>query len=76
MQTAGKNAKKQTYYLLKYDNDVIRIYFSNQQGELTELEETNIVYETLSTEDQKQFLDGIQVENRDALNLLLMDYES
>lgn len=76
VQTASKDVKKQTYYLLKYDNDVIRIYFSDQQGELTELEETNIVYETLSTEDQKQFLDGIQVENRDALNLILMDYES
>lgn len=70
------NEKKQTYYLLKYDNDVIRIYFSDQQGKLTELEETAIVYETLSTEDQTQFQEGIQVENRDELNRLLMDYES
>ena len=68
--------KKQTYYLLKYDNDIIRIYFSDQQGKLTELEETDIVYETLSPEDQQQFQDGIQVENRDALNRILMDYES
>ena len=68
--------KKETYYLLKYDNDVIRIYFSDQQGKLTELEETAIVYETLSTEDQIQFQDGIQVDSRDALNRLLMDYES
>ena len=69
-------AKKQTYYLLKYDNDVVCVYFSDQQGKLTELEETAIVYETLSTEDQRQLMDGIQVENRDALNRLLMDYES
>ena len=69
-------AKKQTYYLLKYDNDVVCVYFSDQQGKLTELEETAIVFETLSTEDQKQLMDGIQVENRDALNRLLMDYES
>lgn len=68
--------KKQTYYLLKYDNDVVSIYFSDQQGNLTELEETNIVYETLSPEDQQQLLDGIQAENRDALNRILMDYES
>lgn len=68
--------KKQTYYLLKYDNDVVCVYFSDQQGNLTELEETAIVFETLSTEDQKQLMDGIQVENRDALNRLLMDYES
>ena len=69
-------AKKQTYYLLKYDNDVVCVFFSDQQGKLTELEETAIVFETLSTEDQKQLMDGIQVENRDALNRLLMDYES
>ena len=75
-ETDGDAVKKQTYYLLKYDNDVIRVYFSDQQGKLTELEETGIVYETLSTEDQQQFVDGIQVENRDALNRLLMDYES
>ena len=68
--------KKQTYYLLKYDNDVVRIYFSDQQGNLTELEETDIIYETLSVEDQQQFVEGIQVDSRDALNRLLMDYES
>lgn len=68
--------KKQTYYLLKYDNDIVRIFFSDQQGNLTELEETNIVYETLSPEDQRQLLDGIQAENREALNRILMDYES
>lgn len=73
-QTEGE--KKQTYYLLKYDNDVICVYFSDQQGNLTELEETTIVYETLSPEDQAQFQEGIQVENRDVLNRLLMDYES
>ena len=72
---AARDIKKQTYYLLKYDNDVVRIYFSDQQGKLTELEETEIVYETLSIEDQQQFDEGIQVESRDALNRLLMDYE-
>lgn len=75
-ESAARDEKKQTYYLLKYDNDVVRVYFSDQQGKLTELEETDIVYETLSIEDQQQFLEGIQVENRDALNRLLMDYES
>ncbi|MBR3755486.1 MAG: hypothetical protein IKK48_00110 [Firmicutes bacterium] len=71
-----KEERKQTYYLLKYDNDVICVYFSDQQGNLTKLEETDIVYETLSPEDQMQFDMGIQVENRDSLNRILMDYES
>lgn len=71
-----REERKQTYYLLKYDNDVICVYFSDQQGNLTKLEETDIVYETLSPEDQMQFDAGIQVENRDSLNRILMDYES
>ena len=71
-----EQTKKETYYIVKYDNDVIRVYFSDQQGTLTELEETDIVYETLSVEDQARLQEGIQVANRDALNRLLMDYES
>ena len=66
----------QAYYLVKYDKDVIRIYFSDQSGKITELEETTIVYETLSEADQKRFDDGIKLDSRNALNKLLMDYES
>jgi len=68
--------KFETYYLVKYDNDVIRIYFSDQSGNMTELEETTIVYEILSTEDQKRFENGVRLDSRDDLNKLLMDYES
>jgi len=66
----------QAYYLVKYDKDVIRIYFSDQSGKITELEETTIVYETLSEADQERFDDGIKLDSRNALNKLLMDYES
>ena len=66
----------QSYYLVKYDKDVIRVYFSDQTGKITELEETTIVYETLSEDDQKRFEEGIKLESRNDLNRLLMDYES
>lgn len=66
----------QSYYLVKYDNNVIKIYFSDETGKLTELESTSIVYETLSQGDQAKFQEGIKVENRDDLNRLIMDYES
>jgi len=66
----------QAYYLVKYDKDVIRIYFSDQSGKMTELEETTIIYETLSEADQERFDDGIKLDSRNALNKLLMDYES
>lgn len=66
----------QSYYLVKYDKDGIRIYFSDETGQLTELEKTAIVYETLSEQDQIRFRDGIKVDTRDDLNRLIMDYES
>ncbi len=66
----------QSYYLIKYDKDVIKIFFSDETGHLIELEDTTIVYETLSTQDQNRFKEGIKVENRDDLNRLMMDYES
>ena len=65
-----------SYYLVKYDKDRISVYFSDQTGRITELEETTIVYETLSEEDQKRFEDGIKLDSRNDLNRLLMDYES
>lgn len=66
----------QSYYLVKYDKDGIRIYFSDETGRLTELEKTAIVYETLSEQDQIRFRDGIKIDTRDDLNRLIMDYES
>ena len=66
----------QAYYLVKYDKDRICVYFSDRSGKITELEETSIVYETLSEDDQKRFEDGVKVENRNELNRILMDYES
>lgn len=66
----------QSYYLIKYDKNVIKIFFSDETGHLIELEDTSIVYETLSAQDQSRFKEGIKVENRDDLNRLMMDYES
>ena len=66
----------QSYYLVKHDNNGIKIYFSDETGKLTELETTTIVYETLSAEDQQRFDEGVKLESRDDLNKLIMDYES
>ena len=66
----------QSYYLVKYDKDVIRVFFSDSSGKVTELEETSIIYETLSEEDQRRFDDGVKLESRNELNQLLMNYES
>lgn len=72
----GQNQFYQSYYLVKYDNNVIKIFFSDETGNLVQLEETAIIYQTLSPPDQKRFREGIKVENRDDLNSLIMNYES
>lgn len=66
----------QSYYLVKYDNNVIKIYFSDEKGKLTLLEESTIIYDILSPDDQQRFKDGIRLDSRDDLNRLIMDYES
>ena len=71
-----QNQFYQSYYLVKYDKNSIKIFFSDETGKMTQLEETTIVYETLSSEDQKRFQEGVKVESRDDLNRLIMDYES
>lgn len=76
VQENDRNQFYQSYYLIKYDNNVIKIFFSDETGNLVQLEETAIIYQTLSPEDQKRFQEGIKVENRDDLNSLIMNYES
>jgi len=66
----------QSYYLVKYDSNVIKIFFSDESGNLVQLEETGIVYETLSPQDQQRFVKGIKAGDRDELNRLIMNYES
>ena len=41
-----------------------------------ELETTEIVYELLSTADQKLFDEGCRVESQEELAVLLQDFES
>ena len=49
-----QNQFYQSYYLVKYDNNVIKIFFSDETGNLVQLEETAIIYQTLSPADQKR----------------------
>lgn len=66
----------ESYYLVKNDNNIVRVYYYDSQGKHIEIEKTNIVYETLSESDQKRLDEGIKLSSREQLNKLLMDYES
>lgn len=65
-----------TYYLVKSVDGQIKVFFVNAAGEPLELETTEIVYELLSTADQKLFDEGFRVESQEELAVLLQDFES
>lgn len=65
-----------TYYLVKSVDGQIKVFFVNESDEPLELETTNIVYELLSTADQKLFDEGCRVESQEELAVLLQDFES
>ena len=67
---------QESYYLVKNDNNVVRVYFYDTHGQSVELEETDIMYEILSESDQKRLDEGIRLSTREQLNKLIMDYES
>ncbi|MDD5927030.1 MAG: hypothetical protein PUD12_02425 [Firmicutes bacterium] len=65
-----------TYYLVKSVDGKVKVFFVNESGEPLELETTEIVYDLLSTADQKLFDEGCKVESQEELAVLLQDFES
>lgn len=68
--------KQDTYYVVKRNGDKISVFFSDENGEEIELETTDIIYELLTPEDQKNFDEGIKAENQEQLSSILQDFES
>ena len=62
--------------MVKSIDGQIKVFFVNEDGEPLELETTDIVYELLSTADQKLFDEGCKVESQEELAVLLQDFES
>ena len=79
-QSAGEkniiSEKDSSYYLVKSVDGQIKVFFVNEEGEKVELETTEIVYELLSTSDQKLFDEGVTLNNQEELAVLLQDFES
>lgn len=66
----------ESYYLVKKDGDLIKVFFSDKYGDLIELEDTGIIYDLLPVEDQSRFEEGIKINTQEELSSLLMNYES
>jgi len=68
--------KQETYYVVKRKDDKISVFFSNERGEEIELETTDIVYDLLTPEDQRNFDEGIKAKSQEELSSILQDFES
>lgn len=66
----------ETYYLVRRDGGLIKVYFVDEDGNEIELETTEIVYDVLGPEDQKLFDEGFRVDTQEQLAVLLQDFES
>ncbi len=62
--------------MVKSVDGKVKVFFVNESGEPLELETTEIVYDLLSTADQKLFDEGCKVESQEELAVLLQDFES
>ena len=65
-----------TYYLVKSVDGQIKVFFMDEGEDPVELETTEIIYDLLSTADQKLFDEGFKVKNQEELAVLLQDFES
>ena len=70
------NNTLETYYLIKRDAESIKVFFSDKYGDLIELEETQIIYDLLTEEDQLKFDEGLKAKTQEELASILMNYES
>ena len=62
--------------MVKNVDGQIKVFFMDEGEDPVELETTEIIYDLLSTADQKLFDEGFKVKNQEELAVLLQDFES
>mgnify|MGYP003302556964 CR=1 FL=1 len=68
-------SKNKTYYIVKKSGDAISVFFITEDGKQIKLEDTEIIYDLLPQEDQRNFDVGIVLEEQEQLSSLLQDFE-
>ena len=65
-----------SYYVVRKDGSNVSVFFVDEKGNQVKLEDTDIVYDVLTPDDQKSFDEGITVADQEELAALLQDFES
>lgn len=68
--------ESESYYLVKKAGDAVKVFFVDHSGNEIELEDTKIIYDMLSYDDQALFDQGYKVKSQEELAVLLQDFES
>ncbi len=74
-ETSGDFSDENKHYILKSENEIIKIYYINENGEEVLYRVTDISTKYLGEEDVNELKNGIEVIGAQNLNQLLEDFE-
>lgn len=74
-ETSGDLSDENKHYILKSENEIIKIYYINENGEEVLYRVTDISTKYLGDDDVNELKNGIEVIGSKNLNQLLEDFE-
>ena len=74
-ETSGDLSDENKHYILKSENEIIKIYYINENGEEVLYRVTDISTKYLGDDDVNELKNGIEVIGAKNLNQLLEDFE-
>lgn len=74
-QTGGNLSDENRCYILKDEDDVIKVYYLNENGEEVLYKVTDISTNYLSGEDVNKLKSGIEIKGLTEMNEMLEDFE-
>ena len=75
-EAAQTEEKQQTYYLIKDVEDVVKVFYCDENGQEDLYQITTVPFQLLSTEDQQLLSEGVRVEDENELADFLENFDS
>ena len=75
-EAAQTEEKQQTYYMIKEVEDVVKVFYCDENGQEDLYQITTVPFQLLSTEDQQLLSEGVRVEDENELADFLENFDS
>ena len=75
-EAAQTEEKQQAYYLIKEVEDVVKVFYCDENGQEDLYQITTVPFQLLSTEDQQLLSEGVRVEDENELADFLENFDS